>query len=452
MGRMVKHDPLAIQRRSLFGLYRFPLLYSREHPTHALLVHRQSGKSVAARVNFRRDLFLSQFKKRGRSGSLHPMSLKFITICAGGFCLAMALMGCQSGELRQQNGRACTQIEEHLDLSERVEALNLLSEAFAAHCDDLVVRYGTQARSQFRHKTFSVTREAMNVFVPDGTFIEYFLESYERGYLSILLAASYLRMHKSEDSKVELRDLDHELFAPIYNYGEDPVNLLLSAVLWEGLGEIGEARVDWLRLRDLPGLTKKEDKALRRFAGERVSRIDSGEGAAVSWHAYRVGRFPPLDWELQFTNSTSGYFSITPRQPFLASCESETGLRLSTESWFDKIAIRHSQAYHPLLNVQTWIRLPFGVAYSLIPLAAGAGVMVGGCVLDAAGEGKGALCQLSVIGGMAIMSTAPRVLEGALRPDLRHWEHVPAAFVVTRASRPELEPCLAKLGTVQRLW
>lgn len=367
--------------------------------------------------------------------------------------MAMALLGCQSGELRKQNGRSCIEIEKNLNLSERIDALDLLSEAFTAHCDDLVVMYGAQARSQFRHKTFSVTREAANVFVPDGTFIEYVLESYERGYLSILLAASYLRIHKSEEAKVELRDLDHELFAPIYNYGEDPVNLLLSAVLWEQLGEVGEARVDWLRLRDLPRLTKKEDEALRRFAAERVSRIDSGEGSGAAWHVYRVGRFPQLDWDLQFTNSTSGYFSITPKQPFAPSCASDSGVRLSTESWFNKIAIRHSQAYHPLLNVQTWIRLPFGVAYSLIPLAAGASVMVGGCVLDAAGDGKGTLCQLSVIGGMALIRTAPVVLEGALRPDLRHWEHVPAAFVVTRASEPELEPCLAKLGAdVQRPW
>ena len=384
--------------------------------------------------------------------SSYPMSLKFITTYAGVFYLAMALMGCQSGEVRKQGGSVCGEIEKSLDFSERIEALNLLSEAFAAHCDDLVVRYGAQARSQFRHKTFSVTREAANVFVPDGTFIEYILESYERGYLSILLAASYLRIQQSEEAKVELRDLDHELFAPIYNYGEDPVNLLLSAVLWEQLGEIGEARVDWLRLRDLPRLTKKEDEALRRFAGERVSRIDSGEGGRAAWRVYRVGRFPQLDWDLQFSSSASGYFSITPKQPFMASCASETGLRLSTESWFNKVAIRHSHAYHPLLNVQTWIRLPFGLTYSLVPLAAGAGVMVGGCILDAAGNGKGALCQLSVIGGMALMRTTPTVFEGALRPDLRHWDDVPAAFVVTRASEPELEPCLAKLGTaVQRL-
>ena len=54
--------------------------------------------------------------------------------------------------------------------------------------------------------------------------------------------------------------------------------------------------------------------------------------------------------------------------------------------------------------------------------------------------------------GMAIMSTAPTVLEGALRPDLRHWEEVPAAIVVTRVAAPELEPCLVNLKTdVQRM-
>jgi predicted anti-sigma-YlaC factor YlaD len=123
---------------------------------------------------------------------------------------------------------------------------------------------------------------------------------------------------------------------------------------------------------------------------------------------------------------------------------------VSTESWFDKIGIRHSHAYHPLLNVQTWIRLPVGIVYSVIPVAAGAGVMVGGCALDAAGDGKGALCQLSVVGGVAIMSTAPHVLEGALRPDLRHWEDVPAAVVVTRAPEPKLEPCLAPVAADAR--
>jgi len=409
--------------------------------------YRDSG-AEASRVN-----------KRGRlnrqvpiNGMVSGMSMAFqmnrrvrVAVSIGIVWIAGLLIGCHSGDLRKQNGRDCASIEQTFDLSARIDTLNLLSEAFTSRCDELVVKYGEQARSQFRHKSFSITKETTNVFVPDGTFIDYVMESYERGYLSILLAASYLRLQNHEAGKVELRDLDHELFAPIYNYGEDPVNLLLSAVLWERVGDIREARVDWLRLRDLPNLTKKEDEALRRFADERVSLIDSGDGTGAAWRLYRVGRFPQVDWDLEFANSTSGYFSVTPRQPFIASCASETGLRLSTESWFNKLAIRHSQAYHPLLNVQTWIRLPIGVVYSLIPVAAGAGVMVGGCMLDAVGDGKGALCQLSVVGGMAIMSTAPKVLEGALRPDLRHWEQVPAAFVVTRASGPDQEPCLAGL-------
>ena len=53
---------------------------------------------------------------------------------------------------------------------------------------------------------------------------------------------------------------------------------------------------------------------------------------------------------------------------------------------------------------------------------------------------------------MAIMSTAPRVLEGSLRPDLRRWEDVPAAVVVTRGPEPDLEPCMPKVnGAVQRM-
>jgi hypothetical protein len=386
------------------------------------------------------------------SGPLLSTASRSSAACVTITCAALFLMSCQSGDMRKQTERGCAEIEKSIDLSNRIEALNLLSEASGARCDDLVVRYGALARSQFRHKSFSVTGEAANVFVPDGTFIEYVLESYERGYLSLLLAASYLSMQKAEEAKVELRDLDHELFAPIYNYGEDPVNLLLSAVLWEKLGEIGEARVDWLRLRDLHLQTKKEDRTLREFARERVNRIDSGEAVAASWRVYGIGTFPQIDWELQFTSSTSGYFSITPKQPFLSSCSSRTGLRLSTESWLHKIAIRHNHAYHPLLNVQTWIRLPLGLTYSLIPVAAGAGVMVGGCAVDLAAKGKGALCQLSVVGGMAIMSTAPQVLEGSLRPDLRHWENVPAAIVVTTASEPKGELCLANVkAEVQRL-
>ena len=367
--------------------------------------------------------------------------------------LLIGLVGCQTRGERTLQGLPCSEIEQQINLSDRIDTLNRLADAFAVRCYDTVIVHGEKARSEFRHKTFSLMKETTNIFVPEGSFIDYVLESYERGYLSLLLAASYANVQKPEEAKVELRQLDHELFTPLYNYGEDPVNLMLSAVLWERVEEVNEARVDWLRLRDMGVMWKGQQDAVRVFAARQVDRIDEGQGFSEPWHVYGIGRFPELTWDLRFFGSTSGYFSVKANGEFLSACQSDTGVRLSTRSWFDKVAIRHSHGYHPLLNVQAWIRLPLGLTYSLIPLAAGAGIMVGGCMADAAGDGKGALCQLSVIGGMALMRTAPAVMEGALRPDLRHWEHVPAAFVVTRASTPELEPCLAKLGAaVQQLW
>jgi hypothetical protein len=364
----------------------------------------------------------------------------------------IGLVGCQTSVERTLQGLPCSEIEQQINLSDRIDTLNRLADAFAARCYDTVIVHGEKARSEFRHKTFSFLKETTNVFIPEGSFIDYVLESYERGYLSLLLAASYANVQKPEEAKIELRQLDHELFTPLYNYGEDPVNLLLSAVLWERVGEVNEARVDWLRLRDLGLMWKGQQDVVRQFAARQVDRIDDGQGFSEAWHVYGIDRFPELTWDLQFFGSTSGYFSVKADREFPRACQSNTGVRLSTKSWFDKVAIRHSHGYHPLLNVQAWIRLPIGLTYSLVPLAAGAGVMVGGCMLDAASKGNGSLCQLSVVGGAALMRTAPAVMEGALQPDLRHWEHVPAAFVVTRASKPELEPCLEKSGTaVQRL-
>jgi hypothetical protein len=373
-----------------------------------------------------------------------------ITVVIG---LLIGLVGCQTGGGRTIHGAPCSVIEQHINLSDRIGTLNRLADAFDVRCYDTVIVHGEKARSAFRHKIFSFFKETTNVFIPEGYFIDYVLESYERGYLSLLLAASYANVQKPEEAKVELRQLDHELFTPLYNYGEDPVNLLLSAVLWEQVGEVNEARVDWLRLRDLGVMWKDQQDAARLFAAQQVSRIDDGHIISEPWHVYGIRRFPELTWDLEFFGSTNGYFSVKASREFLPACQSDTGVRMSTKSWFEKVAIRHSHGYHPLLNMRAWVRLPIGLTYSLVPLAAGAGVMVGGCVLDAAAKGKGSLCQLSVIGGMALMNTAPAVLEGALQPDLRHWEHVPEAFVATRASTPELEPCFPELETaVQRFW
>ncbi len=72
-----------------------------------------------------------------------------------------------------------------------------------------------------------------------------------------------------------------------YNYGEDPVNLLLSAVLWEQVGEVIAAWVDWLRLRGAGYDVKRPVGAAGVSAARQVARIDEGLGFSEQ------GIFPP---------------------------------------------------------------------------------------------------------------------------------------------------------------
>jgi len=358
------------------------------------------------------------------------------------------LWGCQHPrtiEMHQPDPSHCKGIENAIDLRDRIDTLNNLSHAFYDRCDETVIQYAAKAQSDYRHKTYSPLKEAGSIFIPDGTLVDYTLESYERGFLSFLLSASYERIKKPEDAGVELRRLDHEIFTELYNYGEDPVNILLSAVMWERLGEANEARVDWNRLQDKKELPKQIDEPIRTFASNRMEQIDAADKIRLPWTLYSIGLFPEIEWSLKFINSEDGYFSVTARQDFLPACASDTGLRISTQSWFEKIAMRHNNGYHPLLNAQSWIRLPFGIAYSIVPLAAGAGITIGGCAADAYAHGNGYICNASVKGGVAVMKQSPKVLKGTVHPDLRHWEYVPSSFLLTTVKDLSQEKCYMNL-------
>jgi hypothetical protein len=352
-------------------------------------------------------------------------------------------VGCQSTapfrpkDAHLNTSLSCAQIAAHINFEDRINTLRDVYHAFSAGCDKTVIVYGTRAQDEYKYKTFRVFEEASNIFLPDGTFIDYVLESYERGFLSVLLATSYYRLHNVDATQVELRRLDHEIFTPLYNYGADPINLLFSAILWEVVGEPQEARVDWNRLQGQEG----QAGVVRSFASFRLGQLDAREGLSKDWNVYAIGRFPGIDWNIDFQDSSSGYFSVKPRHGFLPGCFSGSGVRISTHSWFQKIAVRHDSGYHPLLHAQSWLRLPVGAVYSIITFSAGAGIMVGGCFVDMAAEGDGSLCKVSIQGGLAVMQESPHVLRYALRPDLRHWDNVPSSFLFTWAPDLKDEPC-----------
>lgn len=362
--------------------------------------------------------------------------------------ISLAMYGCRNEhrtrlyELQLDDRFRCNQIDHRIDFKNRIDTLNLIAQAHDHGCYEKVLRYGTRAQSEYRQKTFSILKETSNLFLPDGTLIDYVLESYERAFLSFLIASSYLKLDQIDDAKVELRRLDHELMTRLYNFGEDPVNILLQAVLWEKLGEVDESRVDWNRLQGQKGL----DESIRGFAVKRMGAIDQKEAIRSGWKVYAIDSFPEVEWNLKWVNSTSGYFSIKPGRRFIDACASDTGLRLSAQSWFYKIATRHRNEYHPLLNLQSWIRLPVGFAYGVTTFAFGTGIAVGGCALDGMMRGAGNFCDDAIRAGFEVMKESPEVVRKTLEPDLRHWENVPAAFLATTAEALEDENCIRALG------
>ncbi len=359
----------------------------------------------------------------------------------------MIIMGCQhqlyaEHDAHLQVSSDCEDLRAQIDVDDRIGTLRNITHVFNQGCYDMVLDYGTRAKTAYQYKQFSVLRETSSIFLPDGMLTEYVLESYERGFLTFLLSASHYQLNNPEGSKVELRRLDHEIITPLYNYGEDPINILLGAVMWETLGEPDESRVDWNRL----STQHEQHKPVAEFALNRMQAIDDGKEATGPWTIYAIGTFPEVYWDLQFTGSNNGYFSVKPKQRFGEECASDTGVRIPTQPWFSKISLRHNDGYHPILNAQSWLRLPFGLAYSITTFASGASIAIGGCALDLYAKGDGALCEVSLKGGTALIKESPRVFKHTLQPDLRHWDNVPAGFLFTTVSDVEDEACFTNLS------
>ncbi len=128
-----------------------------------------------------------------------------------------------------------------------------------------------------------------------------------------------------------------------------------------------------------------------------------------------------------------------------------TTLVIPTQSWFQKIAMRHSHGYHPLVNAKSWIRLPIGVIYGVSTVATGAAIVVGGCTLDAIGKTDGALCSISIEGGAALIAQSDDVVDYVLQPDLRHWKNIPAAIYLTSGESAAETSCADEIKGLKQL-
>src|SRR5690606_17889729 len=91
--------------------------------------------------------------------------------------------------------------------------------------------------------------------------------------------------------------------------------------------------------------------------------------------------------------------------------------------------------YHPWLFTKSLFRLPVGVAYGAVVASTGVGVGAGGCVLaTSAKESSGENCSASLQFAGQIIGESANLVEFTLRPDMRHWRRLPAAFLIERSA------------------
>ena len=306
--------------------------------------------------------------------------------------------------------------------------LDQVAELFADACFLETIQLGGFIRELNHDKFYSVSSEFLELFIPEGSVTSYVLESFERGYLSLLISLSYFNLHQADRAAVELRRADSEEKAILYNYGDDPVIMLLQAAIFDRVHP-EEARPFWKRLSEF-----KTSLQVQEFANKRINEIDLDSNSATQWKIYSCGRMPDFDWHL----SMSRFYKIRPQRLYPLSTADNSTIVLSTAAWGDKIIGKYGSGYHPYLFMKGLMRLPSGLAYGAVGVTGGAAIGVGGCVIAAESKGDSQdLCRFSLETGGYLISKSVDLVNFTLKPDLRHWRELPASIVVSRGAKDE---------------
>lgn len=307
-----------------------------------------------------------------------------------------------------------------------IDILNGISDLYSQKCFHQVIKLGQSFRETARDKYYSITAEVGELFLAEGTLSHYVLESYERSYLSFLISSSYFQLDKKDLARIELRRSVDENTSLLYNYGDDPVVLLLQAALWENLDGPNDSRFLWRRVSEHP----QASEDVRRFAHNRMSLIDLGQTPRQFWVIQALDKFPKLEWKIDFSNSANSYYQISSKTQFFDECSGPEELLVSTKPWLEKLKYRHAYDYHPLLNAKSWLRLPIGILYGSTLVGTGVAVALGGC----AAESRSGGCEYAVKLGGYLLSKSGDAFKATVQPDLRHWQNVPLAFYLIHSS------------------
>lgn len=326
------------------------------------------------------------------------------------------------------------------------QQLDDVTDAFNNGCFHETITLGQFLRRYHDDKFYKITSEAAEIFTPEGTFTDYVMEDFERGFLTVLISLSYLNLHNEEAALVELRRGYDEKNAQLYNYGDDPVLNLLLAALWDRF-DTSISRPYWKKLLEIP----KTPKTVTQFAEERLQQIDLKPSDRTRWSIAGYGYLPELDWDIDVLQHEKGPYKFKTKSPLPEACRDPSTLIVPTESWALKINARYKPGYHPLMYTKSLIRLPIGIGYGILGFSTGAAIGVGGCGLamyakDAADE----LCGLSLTAAGHIMKKSGDLVGYTLGPDMRRWRKMPMTIAISTQPQGFVPVCKEPLTSFRK--
>lgn len=308
--------------------------------------------------------------------------------------------------------------------------LDLVTSLFTRQCFYEVIQLANYIKTHHRDKLYHLSSELAEIVTPEGTFTNYVMEAHERGYLTLLVAFSYLHLNNDQAVRVELRIAADEQKAGLYNYGDDLILTLIQAALWDRY-DTATSRPFWRKLSE----SNSKSLTISEFAKKRLEEIDSYPNLKKNWQLSGYGQMPKLDWNSDFFQQKKGPYKIQSSKPYPIACSQNQNLIVPTDIWVDKISNKYKLGYHPVLYTKSILRAPFGIGYGIVGVSTGAAVGVGGCVLASySGSGASELCEVSLKAGIYIAEKSFNFVEYTLKPDLRHWKKMP--FVIALRSEP----------------
>lgn len=332
------------------------------------------------------------------------------------------------------DGQSCTESLSRVRKKTDIGGLNLVRQMYHNACYQEVIAAAQYIRAQFRDQTISLTRDLSEVVFYEGTFVDYQMESYERTYLTILVALAYYKQNQIPAVEVELRKAYEESTAVLETKGQDRITLLMMALLWENIGKPEMARPLFKRIIELSG--PKVDP-IYNLARE---LHDIPRQGRPQWQITELSNLPEMNVTSQSsvefrypeyqTTDADGKKSFDYTYYKIRNCTESSTQILATDDWLKFLNDRIQFPSNVKSNIKKMARLPLTLLYTTVVFSAGAAITV-----ELAKSCKSKDCgELIFYTAAATVAATNHTLNAGLVPDTRYWNGLPQAIGITNGN------------------